>query len=101
MGDGAHELFVVYHGGGDVLRKASLCCEVSSLRLLISSAIAEMDEKGMMRVSRKYFRASGWRCPVMLRDLVLISPFGFNAVKRKFEASLKTRKNGRGELLAG
>ena len=38
---------------------------------------------------------------LMLRDLVLISPFGFNAVKRKFEASLKTRKNGRGELLAG
>ena len=68
MGDGAHELFVVYHGGGDVLRKASLCCEVSSLRLLISPAIAEMDEKGMMRVSRKYFRASGWRCPVMLWD---------------------------------
>ena len=68
MGDGAHELFVVYHGGGDVLRKASLCCEVSSLRLLINPAIAEMDKKGMIRVSRKYFRASGWRCPVMLWD---------------------------------
>ena len=64
MGDGAHELFVVYHGGGDVLRKASLCCEVSSLRLLINPAIAEMDKKG--RVSRKYFRVSGWRCPVLL-----------------------------------
>ena len=35
MGDGAHELFVVYHGGGDVLRKASLCCEVSSLCLFV------------------------------------------------------------------
>ena len=70
MGDGAHEHVLVYQGGGggDVLRKASLCCEVSSLRLLISPAIAEMDEKGMMRVSRKYFRASGWRCPVMLWD---------------------------------
>ena len=70
MGDGAHEHFLVYQGGGggDVLRKASLCCEVSSLRLLISPAIAEVDEKGMMRVSRKYFRASGWRCPVMLWD---------------------------------
>ena len=65
MGDGAHEHFVVYQGGGggDALRKASLCCEVSSLRLLINLAIAEM---GMMWVSRKYIRASGWRCLVLL-----------------------------------
>ena len=67
MGDGAHEHFLVYQGGGGggVLRKASLCCEVSSLRLLINPAIAEMDKKGMIRVSRKYLRPSGWRCPVM------------------------------------
>ena len=55
MGDGAHEHFLVYQGGGggDVLRKAILCCEVSSLRLLINPAIAEMDKKGMIKVSRK------------------------------------------------
>ena len=38
------------------------------MRLLINPAISEMDKKGMIRVSRKYFRASGWRCPVMLWD---------------------------------
>lgn len=34
MGDGAHEHFLVYQGGGggDVLRKASLCCEARQQR---------------------------------------------------------------------
>ena len=33
MGDGAHEHFLVYQGGGggDALRKASLCCEYFAL----------------------------------------------------------------------